>query len=110
VKLPNLDSALIEELKIINYLLSEENSGGKSAFFTAVGFTLNQPQILTDALLQHAKTHDVTRIAETIHGIKYIIEGGIQTPIGSAPRVRVVWIVDTGKDAPRLVTAYPLKG
>jgi hypothetical protein len=110
VKLPNLDNMLVEKAKITDYLLSEEKSGGKSAFYMAFGFTLADWVILKEALIQHASTHEVTRSSETSHGIKYIIEGEMQTPEGRSPQVCSVWIVDTGKDAPRLVTAYPLEG
>ena len=65
---------------------------------------------LRDALRQHATDHDVKSIAETIHGVKYIIEGIMQTPDARSPQVRSVWIVDSGKVSPRLVTAYPLEG
>ena len=109
MKLPNLTNAFVEEPKIIDYLLSEEKSGGKSAFFIAFGFSLDKSEILRDALLTHARTHEVARILTTLHGIKYIIEGTLQTPDGRSPRVRSVWIVNAGKEAPRFVTAYPLE-
>ncbi len=51
MKLPNLKNALIEESKITAYLLSEENSGGKSAFFAAFGFSVEMWEKLRDALL-----------------------------------------------------------
>lgn len=107
MKLPNIENALVEEAKITAFLLSEENSGGKSAFFTAFGFTLNEWVILKAALIQHASDHDITRFSQTVHGDKYIIEGTLPAPDGRSPYVRTVWIVDTGKDVPRLVTAYP---
>lgn len=110
MKLPNHENILIEEAKIIDYLLSEEKSGGKSDFFVAFGFSLAEWEHLRAALRQHAILHDVTSLSETIHGIKYIIEGEMPTPDGRSPQVRSVWIVDPGKDAPRLVTAYPLEG
>lgn len=31
------------------------------------------------------------------------------TPDGRLPQVRSVWIVDSGKEVARLVTAYPLE-
>ncbi len=110
MKLPHLENALVEEAKITAYLLSEENSGGKAAFFMAFGFTIDDWQRLRAALTQHAATHEIQRSSATRHGVKYIIEGDLQTPDGRSPQVRSVWIVDTGKDIPRLVTAYPLEG
>jgi hypothetical protein len=44
---------------------------------------------------------------ETVHGIKYVLDGGMETPGGKTPVVRTIWIVDRGLDRPRLVTAYP---
>jgi hypothetical protein len=110
LKLPFLEQAFVEAQKITAYLLSEENSGGKSAFFIAFGFSLARPEELQKALLVHAVAHEVTQVSETPHGIKYIIDGKMQTPDGRSPQVRSVWIVDAGKEAPRLVTAYPLEG
>ena len=110
MKLPNHENALVEEQKITAYLLSEENSGGKEAFFTAFGFTITQWEILKDSLIAHAAEHEIALTSERPHGIKYIIEGEMQTPDGRLPQIRSVWIMDTGKDAPRLVTAYPLEG
>lgn len=110
MKLPNLEFALVEERKVAAYLLSEENSGGKSAFFATFGFTVAQWEALRDALLEHAAAHEVARASKTTHGAKYIIEGEMQTPVGRSPQVRSVWIIDAGEDAPRLVTAYPLEG
>lgn len=110
MKLPHLDVAFIETRKITDYLLSEDNSGGKSAFFLARGFRSTQPEALKNALLAHATTHEVMRVSETIHGVKYIIDGTMYMPDGRAARVRTVWIIDTGNEAPRFVTAYPLEG
>jgi hypothetical protein len=110
MKLPNLKNALVEEAKVTAYLLSEENSGGKAAFYVAFGFTVAGWQRLRDALIEHAASHEVMHTSETIHGVKYIIEGELQTPDNRAPQVRSIWIVDSGNVAPRLVTAYPLEG
>jgi hypothetical protein len=41
------------------------------------------------------------------HGIKYIIEEVLEAPRGASPRIRTVWILETGETAPRFVTAYP---
>lgn len=110
MKLPKQEAVQIDEAKITAYLLSEENSKGKAAFFMAFGFTLKDWEQLRDALRQHSADHEVKSISETEHGVKYIIEGVMQTPDGRLPQVRSVWIIDAGKDVPRLVTAYPLAG
>ena len=110
MKLPHLDQAFVETQKITDYLLSEEKSGGKSAFFVAKGFSLARPEVLRQALLAHAAAHEVARLSATPHGVKYNIDGTMSMPDGRSAQVRAVWIVDTGSEAPRLVTAYPLQG
>jgi hypothetical protein len=40
LKLPNHEQALVEESKIIAYLLSDKDSDGKAAFFASFGFTV----------------------------------------------------------------------
>lgn len=110
MELPHLEQAFVEAQKLTGYLLSEENSGGKAAFFVAVGFNLAQPDVLRQALLAHAAAHGVARFSQTPHGVKYMIDGTMQTPDGRSVLVRAVWIVDAGNEAPRFVTAYPLQG
>jgi hypothetical protein len=108
VKLPNLDEALIAPIKITNYLLSEENSGGKAAFFTHFGFSMAQWELLAEALYNHAATHEVTKVISVEHGTKYIIDGILVTPDNRRPVVRVVWLFEKGTNAPRFITAYPI--
>jgi hypothetical protein len=108
VKLPKLEKAFVDTQKITDYLLSEENSGGKSAFFLAFGFSRAQPEEVRNALLALAAAYKVASFTKTPHGIKYVIDGEMRTPDGRTCQVRTVWIVDTGEEAPRLVTAYPL--
>jgi hypothetical protein len=36
-----------------------------------------------------------------------IIEGVLEAPSGASPRIRTVWILETGETHPRFVTAYP---
>ena len=76
MKLPNREAVWIDDAKITAYLLSEENSNGKATFFIAFGFTITDWEQLRDALRQHAADHEVKSISETVHGVKYIIEGG----------------------------------
>jgi hypothetical protein len=109
MKLPNSAEAVVETAKLTDYLLSEENSGGKAAFFLAVGFSPDKPQLLRRALLTHGQSHDVVRLSATPHGLKVIIEGELAAPDGRKPQVRSVWIIEIEGSVPRLITAYPLK-
>ena len=51
----------------------------------------------------------MTLSEDTPFGTRYIIEGPRITPNGRQLQVRAVWFIDEGGQAPRFVTAYPLK-
>jgi hypothetical protein len=55
-KLPNAGSAHIDPHKITGYLLSEVHPRGrlKAAFFLRFGFRTEQPEVVAQALLNHA--------------------------------------------------------
>jgi len=46
-------------------------------------------------------------VVSSPHGVKYVMEGVLETPSGIAPRILTVWILETGETNPRFVTAYP---
>jgi len=111
-KLPNLDSALIPQRKIVNYLLSATHEAGrdKATFFRRFGFTVEAWETLANALHSHAAQHEIVKIEASPFGKRYVIEGPLPTPSGRIPQVRAVWFIDQSKTVPRFVTAYPLKG
>lgn len=108
MRLPQAHNALVEERKITDYLLSEERSEGKAAFFARLGFTAARWELLRDALLAHVLSYEVAMVVNNPYGVKYIVEGPLKTPDGRSPVVRTVWIIGKGAATPRLVTAYPL--
>jgi hypothetical protein len=83
------------------------DNGGKARFFSDLGFVRVDPAPLADALRGVAVAGDVVSHAESPHGLKFVVDGAIQSPRGRQATVRSVWIVDAGQDVPRLVTAYP---
>ena len=103
--------AHIPREKLINYLLSETHAVGKSKtkFFRKFGFDETNVSQLERALLTIAQQEQVVEINASVHGAKYVIDGLIRTPEGAVVRVRTVWIVETGQDASRFVTAHPLE-
>lgn len=109
MNLGKADAVEIAREKITDYLLNPLHSDGasKARFFLAQGFTPDNWQLFADALRQLAARFPVAKETESRHGVKYVVDGSIQTPIGKTPTVRTVWIVDRGSDTPRFVTAYP---
>jgi hypothetical protein len=111
MKLPNLDNAYVPPEKIRDYLLNEshEQGGSKASFFLHFGFSVAEWESLVKASLLHAHNNEVVKVEATHFGTRYVIEGTLSSPDGRNPRVRVVWFISRGKNAPRLVTAYPLE-
>lgn len=110
MQLPHADKARVEERKLTGYLLCHEHpdGGDKAAFFVRFGFTAARWQEFALALRRHGGRHPVANTIATRHGTRYVVEGRLETPDGRSPKVRTVWIIDTGKRTPRLITAYPL--
>ena len=78
---------------------------------TVLGFSIEEPERLMTALRTIAETGEVVESSHSIHGEKYVVEGWLWAQAeGSRQRlVRTVWTIDSGREAPRLVTAYPGK-
>ena len=111
MKLPNANRAIVDESKIVEYLLSARHPDGRSkaAFFSGFGFRAQRWVAFARALRDHGSTGDVTGVSRSDYGTRYSVEGSIETPDGRNPRIRTVWIVDSERDAPRLITAHPLR-
>lgn len=111
MKLPNARQARVERTKVVDYLLSESHSDGRSkaAFFLSFGFDRRRWGVLAEALRTHGAANEVVAIEESNYGTRYLVDGIIETPDGRNPRIRTVWIIDSVNDEPRLVTAHPLR-
>lgn len=99
----------VDRNKIEDYLLHPINGRGKAAFFEAYGFTLARWVELKDALLDHAASGKVRDAVVSPYGTRYIVHGGLRTPLDRHPRPLVcsVWQADHGTVGVRLITAYP---
>lgn len=103
MKLPDKEKAYIPLLKIKDYLLSETHPIGKSKakFFRSLGFNEVNADLLKQGLLTIARTEEVKEAVSSVHGVKYVIDGLLQTPAGEAVKVRTIWIIDKGHTSPR---------
>jgi len=113
VKLRNAHLAVVERHKVVDYLLNSAHpdNGGKAQFFESIGFSVDVPELLIDALRSVAQTGEVVESVKSSHGEKYVVDGPVSSHTESSRgrMVRTVWIIDRGLEAPRLVTAYPGK-
>jgi hypothetical protein len=106
--LPRAEDAQIDRQKVIGYLLNAARSRGKAAFFQHFGFAAAEWEVLANALRRHGSTHSLASSVESPWGIRYSVDGPLETPSGRTPQVRSVWIVEKGMDIPRLITAHPI--
>ena len=111
MKLPNAAHALVEMEKITEYLLSTANPRGRSKaiFFLRFGFSADSWEDFAEALKLQASVHDVGRVADVAQGLRYQVDGAIETPDGRNPQIRTVWQIDLESDYPRFITAHPLR-
>ena len=109
--LPNASEARVEREKLLGYLLSATHADGRSKaeLFARFGFTAGNWEVLQEALLRHGADNPVIQEIESAHGVRYVVEGPMNAPAGDPPMMRTVWIVERGANAPRLVTAYPVR-
>ena len=110
MKLPNFEQAWVPKEKITGYLLVtyHKQGGSKADRFIEFGFSIEQWEFLGQALIAHCRNNEVINTESTEFGMKYVIEGDIETPSGTPLYVRSIWQTDWGTESPRLVTAYPI--
>ncbi|MDA0838589.1 MAG: hypothetical protein O2857_12475, partial [Planctomycetota bacterium] len=109
MKLPNPHKLVVEREKIVDYLLNPTHRYGesKARFFSRFGFRVEEWEQLADAFREHGRSHESAQTRESDFGLRYAVEGDLNTPSGRHPQVRTVWQLDEGEVAPRLITAYP---
>lgn len=111
MKLPHADHLRVDREKVTDYLLSAAHAegAGKAEFFCRFGFRIENWESLAASLRKHGSSHTVVKTVVSSHGVRYAVEGELESPDGRNPRVRTVWIVEKGSTAPRLVTALPIE-
>lgn len=109
MKLPDWENAVVAEDKVRGYLLAVANprSRGKPAFFLAFGFGLEAWELLRDRLLEIAAAGEALEGPASPFGRKFEIRATLKGPSGRTAQVTTIWIVESGENVPRFVTAYP---
>ena len=109
MKLPRADGAICDATKVRDYLLSREHPIGraKARFFESLGYSRHEWDVLRAGLMALAATGDAVPGAVSAFGQPYAVRGILRGPSGRAAPVATVWMVRSGEDVPRFVTAYP---
>ena len=102
MQIPNAQRAVIDPVKLRGYLLSHSHPVGrfKAVFFQALGYSSENWRELE----AHLRSQHLS------YGQKYSIRAPLVGPSGRSANVVSVWIVRTGEERPRFVTAYPEVG
>jgi hypothetical protein len=106
--LPNAENAFIANEKILDYLLDDENSKGKSGFFNRYGYFKDNFEMLIQDLKSIAHHGHITKREETKFGIKFVVDMEIISANNRTATISSVWMIDNESDFPRFITAYPL--
>jgi len=109
LQIPNAAQAVIEPMKLHGYLLSRTHPVGrfKAPIFEGLGYSAEEwSRLEADLRAQHLP-QEATLGDATVYGQKYEIRATLVGPANQAAPVVSVWIVRTGEDVPRFVTAYP---
>jgi len=106
--IPNYELAYCEGPKLRDFILTpeHEDNQGRAVVFFALGYSKERWQDLADDLCSQLLPHIEAIEVPDIYGRRFIVEGPLEGPTGTAI-IRTVWLIDTGRDAPRLITAYP---
>lgn len=101
---------LIEERKVLDYLLSRSHPVGrfKARVFAALGFETKNVKAFIEELRRIAATDEVSELVETPFGRKYEVPGNLKGPLGELAVV-TVWFLERGQERARLVTVRPRK-
>jgi hypothetical protein len=109
VQLPGVERAVIEPAKLRDYLLSPSHPVGrfKAQFFSALGYAQESWETLAVDLRRHVESGAITEGESSTYGQKFEVRGRLVSPSGRGAEVIAIWIVLTGEDFPRFVTAFP---
>ena len=109
MKLPHGERAVLGD-KLERYCLNTQHLQGKHKailFQKRLGITIENKEILEQALLQAAKKNDAVIYKQDRYGVHYDVKFLLQTEVGSS-LILSSWIIRQNETFPRLTNAYPV--
>ena len=109
MKLPNAVNAIIEEAKLVDYLLNSNHrrGGSKARLLISLGYSAQDWKRLDDDVRQQHLAADIVEQRDTAWGQRYDIVAPLTGPTGDTVMFHSIWQIDLGSDQPRLITMYP---
>lgn len=109
MRLPGAERAFIHPAKVRDYLLSAEHPTGrfKADLFLGMGYSRDNWAQLAADLLTLAQSGEAELQAAIEYGQKYAVDGFLRGPRPRVMHTRTAWIVLSGEDFPRFLTAFP---
>ena len=113
MKLPNLNSALIDRNKLWNYSLNTQHDRGKhkARLFAAIldlGRNENDVEILQALILEAVQNYEAIPSQSDQYGQRYIVDF-LTIRSQNTANIRTTWIIRPDEDFPRLVSCYILR-
>jgi hypothetical protein len=106
---PGAERAVVDPAKVRDYLLSSVHPVGrfKAVVFFALGYTVEQWELLRDDLLALALSGIAVPGQASPFGQKYEVSGTLRGPNGREAQFTSVWLAPPDDEAPRFITAFP---
>jgi hypothetical protein len=108
VLLPAGKQAIVEDAKLLDYVLNPEHPVGRhhaGLFERLLGITRVNYEVLKEQLLQAAMSVEVEPGRPSLFGDKFEMRFSVRGPLGTRP-VLAVWMREDAQTSPRLITCY----
>jgi len=109
--LPNAENAVIRLEKLRDYSLDREHPTGKHkarVFESAMGMTEDDAERLRGLVAQAILVTDTISSGRNEHGDRFTVDFSA-LGLNRQVVIRSAWIIDHGKDIPRLTSCYIIK-
>jgi hypothetical protein len=109
-RMPNGERAVVDMRKLEEYCLSPSHFRGRHkarVFLQALGLDRSGAFWLREALLEAARTSEAVEAEVDAFGRRWHVDLRL-TRSGRTAMIRSVWIIRTGENVPRFITAWVL--
>lgn len=104
-RLPNHARAVFPKDKLKNYLLNPSKDANKSRVFSDIGYNMKNADRLEADIRDGLKKNKATLFSPNQYGTPAEVE--MTLGITKQRKMITAWMIDSGTNVPRFITAYP---